>query len=45
LTEGWAQCLRQSRPEAAQAARQRIVENFSVQALVARTEAALMTIV
>jgi glycosyltransferase involved in cell wall biosynthesis len=45
LTEGWAQCLRQSRPEAAQAARQRIVENFSVQALVARTEAALMMIV
>jgi glycosyltransferase involved in cell wall biosynthesis len=45
LTEGWAQCLRQSRLEAASAARQRIVENFSVQALVARTESALMMIV
>ncbi len=45
LTEGWVQCFQQPRPDAATSVRQRIVENFSVQELVARTEAALMTIV
>lgn len=45
LMEGWVQCLRQPRQEAAPSTRQRIVEHFSVQELVKRTEAALMAIV
>ena len=45
LMEGWIHCLRQKRQDAATSARQRIVENFSTQELVERTEAALMAIV
>lgn len=45
LVEGWVRCLRQNRQEAASAARQQIVENFSVHKMAAQTEAALMAIV
>lgn len=44
LMEGWEDCWRQNGREVAVLARQRIIESFSAQALVVRTEAALKAI-
>jgi glycosyltransferase involved in cell wall biosynthesis len=45
LVQGWEKCLRQNRQEVASLSRQRIIESFSAQSLVAQTEAVLQAII
>ena len=45
LVQGWGKCLRQNRQEVASLSRQRIIESFNAQSLVAQTEAVLQAII